>query len=249
MGSIGNKEISILYEFAEKISENKISKSEAIKELNGKYYININSANDYFAAYEAMIKGKCYKRTINNNAIVYYLENILKDYGYVGLNNALIALKNHIEYYSRKTGNQCKRAIEIYEVNMKKLSRVDKDSITLNLDDNFLDNGIETESLEEGKSIKITINKYERNKLARKKCLEYHGYNCSICTLNFENKYGEIGKNFIHVHHIKPLSEISSEYKVDPINDLIPVCPNCHAMIHKKRPCYTIKEILNIIKN
>ncbi|MEG1241999.1 MAG: HNH endonuclease, partial [Oscillospiraceae bacterium] len=47
-------------------------------------------------------------------------------------------------------------------------------------------------------------------------------------------RYGEVGKNFIHVHHKIPLNEISEEYVVDPVNDLIPVCPNCHAMLHRK---------------
>lgn len=247
MGVIKSKEIAILYSFAKKVSENKISRSKAIEKLSREYEINTSSANDYFTAYEYMIKGKCYKRTINNDALEYYLKNILKDYGYKGLNNALIALKEHIEYYSHKTGNKCKKAMVIYEMYMGELSKIDKNSVTLNLDDNFFENGIEIENFEEGKSIKVTVNKYERNNLARKKCIEYHGYTCSICKLNLEERYGDIGKEFIHVHHIKPLSEISSEYKVDPINDLIPVCPNCHAIIHRKRPCYTVEEILKII--
>lgn len=247
MGVIKSKEIAILYLFAKKVSENEISRSKAIEKLSREYEINTSSASDYFTAYEYMIKGKCYKRTINNDALEYYLKNILKDYGYKGLNNALIALKEHIEYYSNKTGNKCKKAMRIHEVYMGELFEIDKNSVTLNLDDNFLDNGIEIENFEEGKSIKVTVNKYERNNLARKKCIEHHGYNCSICKLNLEERYGDIGKEFIHVHHIKPLSEISSEYKVDPINDLLPVCPNCHAIIHRKRPCYTIEEMLKII--
>ena len=56
-----------------------------------------------------------------------------------------------------------------------------------------------------------------------------------------------MGKNFIHVHHIKPLSEIDKEYKINPIQDLRPVCPNCHAMLHKKVPAYSIEEIINFI--
>ena len=58
----------------------------------------------------------------------------------------------------------------------------------------------------------------------------------------------KFGKNFIHVHHIKPLSEINQEYKVNPIKDLIPVCPNCHAMLYKKVPTYSLEELKNIIK-
>lgn len=53
--------------------------------------------------------------------------------------------------------------------------------------------------------------------------------------MSFDETYGMFAKDFIHVHHIKPLSEINEEYEVDPINDLIPVCPNCHAMLHRQQ--------------
>jgi len=86
----------------------------------------------------------------------------------------------------------------------------------------------------EGAKRKITVNKYERSSIARNKCIETHGYLCKICQFDFEKVYGEIGKNFIHVHHIRPLHTIDDNYKVNPIKDLIPVCPNCHAMLHRK---------------
>ncbi len=59
--------------------------------------------------------------------------------------------------------------------------------------------------------------------------------------------YGQIGEGFIHVHHLKPLSEIGQEYEVDPIEDLRPVCPNCHAMLHRKKPPYTIEQLKDLI--
>ena len=70
-----------------------------------------------------------------------------------------------------------------------------------------------------------------------------------MCGFNFEQTYGEIGEGYIHVHHIKPLSEIQEGYEVDPINDLLPVCPNCHAMLHKKTPPYTPKELRKVLNN
>lgn len=85
----------------------------------------------------------------------------------------------------------------------------------------------------EGVREMISVNRFERNVEARQKCLEVKGCSCAVCGMNFEKIYGEIGKNFIHVHHIKPLSEIGQEYQVNPINDLVPVCPNCHAMLHR----------------
>ena len=60
--------------------------------------------------------------------------------------------------------------------------------------------------------------------------------------------YGKIGEGFIHVHHLLELSVIKKEYKVDPINDLRPVCPNCHAMLHRKKPAYSIEELRNVIQ-
>lgn len=99
----------------------------------------------------------------------------------------------------------------------------------------------------EGASRKISINYYERNSEARNKCIEHYGFNCFICGFNFESHYGVLGKNFIHVHHLKPLSEINSTYRLDPISDLRPVCPNCHSIIHKKSPPYTIEEIKTIL--
>ena len=104
------------------------------------------------------------------------------------------------------------------------------------------------EKLTEGIKKTITINAYERNPKARKKCIEKYGYNCFICGFNFQKNYGDIGKEFIHVHHLKPLSEIKEEYEINPIEDLRPVCPNCHAILHKKVPAYSIEEIRNILK-
>ena len=86
----------------------------------------------------------------------------------------------------------------------------------------------------EGLKKQITVNKYERSSIARAKCIEFHGCVCSLCSFDFERTYGDVGKNFIHVHHVKPLYTIGENYRIDYEQDLIPVCPNCHAMLHKK---------------
>ncbi|GAA4270438.1 HNH endonuclease [Hyunsoonleella aestuarii] len=88
----------------------------------------------------------------------------------------------------------------------------------------------------EGYLKSVLVNKFERSIKARNECIDYYGAICAACEFDFEDKYGDIGKGFIHVHHLVPISEIGKSYKVDPINDLIPVCPNCHAMIHKRKP-------------
>jgi putative restriction endonuclease len=95
----------------------------------------------------------------------------------------------------------------------------------------------------EGAVCRITVNAYERNPRARDKCIEHYGPNCSICGFNFGAVYGPLAEGFTHVHHLKPLSEIGSEYEVDPVADLRPVCPNCHAVIHLDGQNRSIEEV------
>ena len=94
---------------------------------------------------------------------------------------------------------------------------------------------------------KIFVNAYERNLKARKACLDHYGYDCSVCGMNFENLYGKLGKEYIQVHHIIPLHTINKQYCLDPINDLRPVCPNCHAMIHRYNLNLNIDELKKIM--
>ncbi len=100
----------------------------------------------------------------------------------------------------------------------------------------------------EGKTKKVLVNSYERNPIARKKCIEHFGLNCQVCNFNFEEKFGDLGKEFIHVHHKVDIATIGNEYSVNPLTDLIPVCPNCHSMLHKKKPAYSIEELKIIMK-
>jgi hypothetical protein len=99
----------------------------------------------------------------------------------------------------------------------------------------------------EGATKTVTVNIYERNPQARLDCLAAHGTACCVCSFDFSANYGDIGNGYIHVHHLKPLGEIRSEYELDPINDLRPVCPNCHAMIHRRIPAYSIEEMREIV--
>lgn len=111
------------------------------------------------------------------------------------------------------------------------------------------------ESIEytEGSTKTIIVNAYERNAKAKKACIEHFGnnYKCQICGFKFADKYGKEFQSKIHVHHIKPISEIGKEYKIDPKKDLIPVCPNCHMILHSKgnNQTYSIEEVKAMIKN
>lgn len=95
----------------------------------------------------------------------------------------------------------------------------------------------------EGAGRQVTLTTYERNPRARRACLDHHGSRCSVCGIDFGERYGELGEGFIHVHHLRPLSEIAEDYEVNPITDLIPVCPNCHAMLHLKTPPLSPDEL------
>lgn len=84
----------------------------------------------------------------------------------------------------------------------------------------------------EGKKHETAVTKYERDRGNRKLCIAHYGYVCQVCGMNFEQTYGELGKDFIEVHHLHPVSQ--GERKVNPIEDLIPLCSNCHSMIHRQ---------------
>lgn len=103
------------------------------------------------------------------------------------------------------------------------------------------------DKLYEGALMKVNVNKYERNQKARKECVAKKGYQCMVCGRDFEATYGEIGKGFIHVHHLTPISTIGKEYELNVDQDLAPVCPNCHYMLHRKNPPYTIEELKDIL--
>lgn len=98
-------------------------------------------------------------------------------------------------------------------------------------------------------SSEVTLTQYERDTGARKECLDHYGYECSVCNFDFESFYGPIGKGFIHVHHLIPISKLDEDYEIDPVQDLRPVCPNCHAMLHQEDPPVTIEELRRMIKD
>lgn len=105
------------------------------------------------------------------------------------------------------------------------------------------------ESFFEGVKHQVTVNSYERDHKARLQCIKIHGTACSVCGIDFEKMYGELGKGFIHVHHIVPIHSIGQGYKVNPATDLVPVCPNCHAMLHRgmNGEARSIEELKSLI--
>lgn len=109
---------------------------------------------------------------------------------------------------------------------------------------------IEEEYFEDGKGKKSVVNHYERNPQARRVCLEKNGTACKICGFDAGEIYGEAFKGKIHVHHIVPIHLRDDKYKVNPEKDLIPICPNCHMIIHTKinGNYLSVDELKSIVK-
>ena len=92
----------------------------------------------------------------------------------------------------------------------------------------------EVEFFEDSTGKSITATTYERNNKARNKCLDKFGHRCKVCGFSSEEVYGKSFKNKIEVHHIDPISAQEGKHPINPETDLIPVCPNCHTMLHTK---------------
>jgi len=101
----------------------------------------------------------------------------------------------------------------------------------------------------EGAARPVLVNAYERNRRAREKCLRHYGRSCAVCGFNFEARYGESAGGYIQVHHIVLIAKVRKEYRLNPITDLRPVCPNCHAVIHRREPPFSIEEVKQMLRN
>jgi predicted restriction endonuclease len=189
------------------------------------------------------------------NTIVQKVKEITADSGVAGttegvtiqppnMDDLFYYIVNIYQNYKMNNGSIC-------FINLQNKTDVKAELAKLNSDINIVypDDIESTEKFIEGKSKKVLVNVFERNTVARSLCIEHYGFKCQVCEFDFEKRFGEIGRNFIHVHHIVDISTIGSEYELDPILDLIPVCPNCHSMLHKKKPAYKIEELKSIINH
>jgi predicted HNH restriction endonuclease len=95
----------------------------------------------------------------------------------------------------------------------------------------------------EGAVERIVVNRFERDPKARERCIQHHGAKCQGCGFSFAAVYGAQFHGLITVHHLKPLSLTRARYKVDPVKDLIPLCANCHLLVHQCSPPYTVQEL------
>jgi len=227
------------YRCGQKVFAGKLRITDAKNQLEG-IGINPNSAMDYVYGLRQMLNGHRYERTLSASATDDYLLWIQRDYGISFLKNAVSALKQHIEYYQSLTKSPMRGHVAVLSkysnlVNEKNADFVSPEEVC------------ESDQFDEGGTKTITVNVYERSAKARIACLEHFGCVCSVCEFDFEKKFGAIGKGFIHVHHLLDLATIGKSYKINPEEDLRPVCPNCHAMLHKSKPAYQIEELKKLI--
>ena len=102
----------------------------------------------------------------------------------------------------------------------------------------------------EGKKLERFSNYYERNPQLRSRSIEIHGTTYKACGFDFEKKYGRRGKGFIEVHHLRPVSELKGETKINPATDMTVVCPNCHRMIHRdKNKILSLEDLKALIRH
>ncbi|MHA7101704.1 MrcB family domain-containing protein [Roseivirga pacifica] len=89
----------------------------------------------------------------------------------------------------------------------------------------------------------------ERNSSLSKKVKRLKGYQCEACDLNFTQKYGFLGNEFIEAHHLTPISEIKEgDLSLDLIEDFAVLCSNCHSMIHRMNNPSDIDGLRRLIK-
>ena len=140
------------------------------------------------------------------------------------------ALEAYIRFYANKIG-------------------VDLSTIQISEKENGNSNNDIEHQMVEGRLMEDKVLRRVRNRAARQKCLEDSNFTCCVCGFNFYKVYGEIGKNFIEVHHTKPLSSYNEEHEILQ-SELVALCSNCHSMAHRRRPMpYSIEDLKKMLEN
>ena len=168
----------------------------------------------------------------------------------------LLSLAQRIEkndyVMAQKQGYSCLRAIRGYAYFFAFKNELNVEDF---MPQDLTDYPVPDENLtyQEGTEYECRGIRYERDRKARSQCIEYykiqdgnHECRCQICGMSFEEVYGEIGKDIIEVHHIVPISMRGGNYEVNPAKDLIPLCSNCHTMIHKVN--ISVEELRRLVK-
>ncbi|MFT6908121.1 MAG: 5-methylcytosine-specific restriction protein A [Oleiphilaceae bacterium] len=219
----------------------KITLEESLEQLVSSLDMNQTSATNYMRNFEAFRAGRVYKRAMSALSYEIFLARFYEDLPSSKFEQILKSVELHLEY--RWSKSKAKH-LEVRMLVDSYRAKLASQAVDLVYPDEVSDQPTE---FTEGAVKQVTINAYERDPKARTACIEVYGAICQVCNFNFEAIYGAIGRGFIHVHHKIDLATIGKSYQVDPINDLIPVCPNCHAMLHTEAPAISIQKLKQII--
>lgn len=151
--------------------------------------------------------------------------------------------------FSKNTLPQSALPVLRFEKSYNNIFRVDIVGKSIVEDDiiNELDDEIAVQR--EGKRKEYFGKRYERKSALRRRAIEIHGTKCHGCAFDFSLVYGSRGEGFIEIHHTKPLSMSDEEQVVNVEEDLVPVCSNCHRMIHRKRDeVLTMEDLKALIR-
>ncbi|MFM0385757.1 HNH endonuclease [Paraburkholderia dipogonis] len=239
-------EIEAAYAMCKAVYDKRLNSKEAIALLVGQHGFRKGSAQIFIADFKALIKGTEFHRTLSVPAMSYFLRQIGTDYGIDAKRRALNAYMANIEYYERDVLRRTGHTTTLHEARSLHATEAASLAITVVYPDEVPEG---TPLLTEGAVSHVQVNQYERNSEARAIAIQHWKCQCYVCSFDFETQYGELGRGFIHVHHLVEISSIGSEYKIDPINDLRPVCPNCHAMLHTRRPAIPVDELRIQLEN
>ncbi len=105
----------------------------------------------------------------------------------------------------------------------------------------------EIAGLPEGAKTRVEVNRYERDRRNRAAALAIHGYACKACDADMGGRYGEAAVGLIEVHHVTPVSEVGAGYVINPRDDLVPLCPNCHSVAHRRSPPFSVTELRDML--
>ena len=180
-----------------------------------------------------------------------------RDYAY----NIMMSIRLFKEFINfNKTADYKKLFRKKLKKESKKANTTKRGGEATNIVDNTLPP--EDEKRKEGAVTQVSVTHYERNADDRRKVLERDNYECQVCHMKFINTYGEIGKDFIEVHHLYPVCNMGEDYQFDPMDKekgLVCLCSNCHSMIHRgghyevfdgerKMVPMTLQELIDLYK-
>jgi 5-methylcytosine-specific restriction protein A len=111
-----------------------------------------------------------------------------------------------------------------------------------------VEESFDAHGLPEGAKMRIEVNRYERDRRNRAAALAIHGHRCMACGTDMAKRYGPVAEGLIEVHHIVPVSEVGPRYVIDPRSDLVPLCPSCHSVAHRRSPPYSVTELQNMLR-